>query len=126
MSPASDDLAMGSDDVTPRAQRLLRWYPKAGRDRYGAEFTELLISDIQERPRSARRTLDVAMAVFVAGYGAWVAEKAELTPRLPLGFSVGAINVAIALLLVLALAVAARAARRAALAPRPADQIPSE
>jgi hypothetical protein len=122
MSPASDDLAMGSDDVTPRAQRLLRWYPKAWRDRDGAEFTELLISGIQERPRSARRILDVAMAVFVAGYGAWVAEKAELTPRLPLGFSVGAINVAIALLL----AVAARAARRAALAPRPADQIPSE
>jgi hypothetical protein len=34
-----------------RAGRLLRWYPRAWRDRYGEEFTELLISDIEERPR---------------------------------------------------------------------------
>jgi hypothetical protein len=43
-----------------RARRLLRWYPKAWRDRYGEEFTELLIDDIGERPRSWSRTLDVA------------------------------------------------------------------
>lgn len=36
-----------------RAALLLRWYPRAGRDRYGAEFTELLISDIEERPFAA-------------------------------------------------------------------------
>jgi len=43
-----------------RATRLLRWYPRAWRERYGAEFTELLISDIAERPRSAGRAVDVA------------------------------------------------------------------
>jgi hypothetical protein len=43
-----------------RAARLLRWYPRGWRDRYGEEFTELLISDIEERPRSAERALDVA------------------------------------------------------------------
>jgi hypothetical protein len=43
-----------------RARRLLRWYPKAWRLRYGDEFTQLLIADIGERPRSWRRTLDVA------------------------------------------------------------------
>jgi hypothetical protein len=43
-----------------RARRLLRWYPKAWRDRYGEEFTELLIDDIGERPRSWSRMLDVA------------------------------------------------------------------
>ena len=49
-----------------RAGRLLRWYPRAWRARYGAEFTELLIADIAERPRSAARTLDVARGGLVA------------------------------------------------------------
>jgi hypothetical protein len=49
-----------------RAARLLRWYPRGWRDRYGAEFTELLISDIEERPRSAGRDLDVARGGLVA------------------------------------------------------------
>ena len=42
-----------------RARRLLRWYPRAWRSRYGEEFTELLISEIGERPRSPARTADV-------------------------------------------------------------------
>jgi hypothetical protein len=49
----------GAGDASARAERLLRCYPPAWRDRYGDEFTELLISDIEERPRSAARTLDV-------------------------------------------------------------------
>ena len=49
-----------------RAARLLRWYPRAWRDRYGEEFTELLISDIEERPRSAGRAFDVARGGLVA------------------------------------------------------------
>ena len=47
-------------DVRSRARRLLRWYPKEWRTRYGDEFVELLLSDIQERPSSLRRTLDIA------------------------------------------------------------------
>ena len=47
------------DGAARRADRLLRWYPRPWRDRYGAEFTELLIADISERPRSPRRSLDV-------------------------------------------------------------------
>jgi hypothetical protein len=47
-------------DADRRARRLLRWYPKAWRLRYGEEFTQLLIDDISERPRSWHRTLDVA------------------------------------------------------------------
>jgi len=42
-----------------RAGRLLRWYPRAWRERYGDEFRELLVADIAERPRSWSRTLDV-------------------------------------------------------------------
>jgi len=55
---ASDDDA--ADGPVRRAERLLRWYPRPWRDRYGAEFTELLVSDISERPQSLRRSLDVA------------------------------------------------------------------
>ena len=42
-----------------RAARLLRCYPRAWRARYGEEFTELLIADLAERPRSPARTADV-------------------------------------------------------------------
>ena len=45
---------------------MLRWYPKAWRSRYGEEFTELLISDIAERPRSWSRTADVIRGGIVA------------------------------------------------------------
>jgi hypothetical protein len=48
------------------AQRLLRWYPKGWRDRYGEEFVELLIADIGERPRSRRRVADVARSGLLA------------------------------------------------------------
>jgi hypothetical protein len=49
-----------------RAARLLRWYPRGWRDRYGAEFTELLMADLAEQPRSWRRTADVARAGLLA------------------------------------------------------------
>ena len=49
-----------------RASRLLRWYPRAWRSRYGEEFAELLIADICERPRSRTRTADVVRGGIVA------------------------------------------------------------
>jgi hypothetical protein len=54
------------DAAASRAARLLRWYPKAWRSRYGEEFTELLISDIGERPRSPSRSADVIRGGMVA------------------------------------------------------------
>jgi hypothetical protein len=54
------------EEADRRARRLLRWYPKAWRLRYGEEFRELLIADIGERPRSWRRTLDVTRRGLVA------------------------------------------------------------
>ena len=68
MSPADEhadatsdgaDVSDGADGPARTAERLLRWYPRPWRDRYGAEFTELLMADISERPRSPRRSLDV-------------------------------------------------------------------
>jgi hypothetical protein len=54
------------DEPARRAVRLLRWYPRAWRSRYGEEFAELLIADITERPRSWTRTGDVMRGGIVA------------------------------------------------------------
>lgn len=48
-----------SATATRRARRLVRCYPPAWRARYGEEFTQLLIDDISDRPRSIARTGDV-------------------------------------------------------------------
>jgi hypothetical protein len=49
-----------------RAARLLRWYPKTWRSRYGDEFVELLTSEFVDRPVSLRRTANVAWSGTVA------------------------------------------------------------
>jgi hypothetical protein len=45
-----------------RATRLLLWYPRTWRARYGDEFAELLAAELTERPRDQRRTLNVAFS----------------------------------------------------------------
>jgi len=52
-----------------RARRLLGWYPRAWRERYGDEFFELLLADIAERPRSWSRTFDIARSGAAARLG---------------------------------------------------------
>lgn len=56
---AADTGPEAAGDTRRRAGRLLRWYPRAWRERYGAELAELLISDLAESPRSLSRTLDI-------------------------------------------------------------------
>ncbi len=53
-------------DCRTRAIRLLAWYPKEWRARYGDEFVELLVSEMLERPRSFGRALNVARNGTVA------------------------------------------------------------
>jgi hypothetical protein len=48
------------------AERLLRCYPRAWRERYGEEFAALLMEEWSERPRCARRTADVMASGLVA------------------------------------------------------------
>jgi hypothetical protein len=43
-----------------RIGRLMRWYPRSWRDRYGDEFAELLAADLDERPRCWQRTVNLA------------------------------------------------------------------
>lgn len=57
---------MSEANPARRAERLLRWYPKNWRNRYGEEFGELLIAEIREQPRLWRRNADVAMSGVIA------------------------------------------------------------
>jgi hypothetical protein len=59
---------VGAARAARHAALLLRCYPRAWRERYGDEFAELLIADIEERPRSTTRTLDVARGAIVARF----------------------------------------------------------
>ena len=49
-----------------RAAQLLRFYPAGWRARYADEFTELLVADLEERPRCWRRTVNVAVSGTLA------------------------------------------------------------
>jgi hypothetical protein len=49
-----------------RVRRLLRWYPASWRERYGAEFAELLLAELAEQPRAWRRTANVARCGLTA------------------------------------------------------------
>lgn len=48
------------------AERLLRCYPRAWRERYGEEFVELLVEDFADRPRWSGRTCNVVASGLLA------------------------------------------------------------
>jgi len=74
-----------SPAVERTAARLLRWYPAGWRTRYGEEFTELLLAEYAERPRSWRRTANVIGSGLLArlsglgltGFGLSAADQAR-------------------------------------------------
>jgi len=53
-------------ETARRAARLLRWYPTPWRARYGEEFSELLMSELSEHPRSWRRHADLVRSGLTA------------------------------------------------------------
>jgi hypothetical protein len=55
-----------TSEAERRARRLLRWYPRSWRARYGEEFTELLLAEMAEQPRNWRQAADVAANGLVA------------------------------------------------------------
>jgi hypothetical protein len=61
-------MTQAQDTRARKAERLLRWYPRDWRTRYGEEFAELLISDMTEQPRSLKRPTDVAVSGIVARF----------------------------------------------------------
>ena len=62
-------------------RRLLRWYPRSWRVRYGEEFAELLRADIDERPADLRRTADVIRNGLLARLTAAGLSGHELAPE---------------------------------------------
>ncbi len=52
-----------------RAERLTRWYPLAWRQRYGAEFTDLLEQEIVETPHDVKRTRNIIYKGLMARLG---------------------------------------------------------
>jgi hypothetical protein len=60
ITPAACGLEARRPPGSRQARLLLRWYPLSWRSRYGDEFTELLIAEFAEQPRSWRRSADVA------------------------------------------------------------------
>jgi hypothetical protein len=49
---------------TRRAERLLTFYPRTWRTRYGAEFVDLMEQSIDDVPHSAKRTTNIAFKSF--------------------------------------------------------------
>ena len=86
--------------ATRRAERLVRLYPRTWRQRYGDEFTELLIADLCERPRSLSRTLDVIRGALLARLTAAGLSGDGLEPPDRLRASLAALGCAMAVFLV--------------------------
>jgi hypothetical protein len=93
-----------------RARRFLHLYPSEWRTRYGDEFVELLVADMEERPHSLQRSLDVVRAGVVArsasaGLGGHPLDPADAQRR-----SLVAIGGALSIFIVFALAMWAQLA----------------
>ena len=92
-------------ELRKRAARLLRWYPHEWRERYGEEFVEFLVADLEEQPRSMGRTVDVARSGLLArlatsGFAGRSLDPAEQRRR-----SLAAFGCAVSLFLTAALAI---------------------
>ncbi len=88
-----------------RATHLLRWYPREWRQRYGEEFVELLVEELEERPRSLLRGIDVVRSgllarLAVAGLGGRSLDPVDHGRR-----SLAAFGCAVSLFLTVALAI---------------------
>jgi hypothetical protein len=90
--------------ATRRAERLARCYPAQWRERYGDEFTELLIDDISERPRSWIRTADVVRSSALARCAAAGLTGQTLAPEQQIRAGLAWLSGALAAFLVLGIA----------------------
>jgi hypothetical protein len=52
---------MRETDLSRRARWLMQWYPSIWRERYGEEFAAHMEQEYADKPRSFRRTLNVAV-----------------------------------------------------------------
>jgi hypothetical protein len=94
-----------SQAAAKRAQRLLRLYPPAWRARYAEEFTQLLIDDISERPRSLARTADVCRSGLLARLAGVGLTGDSLEPHRQIRAGLAALGVALSVFLTLGIAI---------------------
>ena len=99
-----------SEPTSRRVERLLRWYPVSWRSRYGDEFAALLTDDVAERPRSLRRTVDVAASGVVARLNMSGLTARTLDPGDQVRASLASLGCALAAFLVLGVAMWAQLA----------------
>jgi hypothetical protein len=88
-----------------RAERLVRLYPVPWRARFGDEFTQLLIDDISERPRSWRRTADVVRTGTLARLATVGLAGGNLDPEDQVRAGLAGLGCALAGFLVLGIAI---------------------
>jgi hypothetical protein len=109
--PEGTDLKGADPEGTDRtAARLVRWYPAAWRSRYGEEFSELLLADIAERPRSWRRACDVARSGLLARLAGLGLTSHALNPADQIRASLAMLGCAVAAFLVFGVAMLAQLA----------------
>ena len=89
--------------ATRRAERLLRWYPKEWRERYGEEFVDHLEQEFADRSVDIRRTLNIMCKGFVARIGDVGLSNATVSAEGRTRAAVGTSFVLMALAAVLAL-----------------------
>jgi hypothetical protein len=88
-----------------RTERLVRCYPRAWRERYGEEFTELLLDDISERPRCVRRTADVVRSGILARLAFAGLTGDALEPKQQVGVGLATLSFAVTAFLAAATAI---------------------
>jgi hypothetical protein len=91
-------------DLRKRAAGLVRWYPREWRERYGEEFVEFLVADLEEQPRSMGRTVDVARSGLLARLAASGLAGRSLDPAAHGRRSLAVFGCAVSLFLTAALA----------------------
>ena len=80
--------ASGAAVAATRVRRLLLWYPRGWRDRYGDEFAELLIAEQAEQGASWLRSANVAATglrarLAAAGLAGHPLDPSAAAPRGP-------------------------------------------
>jgi hypothetical protein len=99
-----------TDLAARRVTRLLRWYPRSWRARYGEEFAELLLAELAEQPRSRRRSADIIRSGLLARCTTFGLTSHELPPAQQIRYGVATLSCALAGFLALGVAMLAQLA----------------
>ena len=88
-----------------RVHRLVVLYPRSWRERFGDEFEQLLLDELDDRPRSRRRTADVAAHAALAHLTVAGLAGRGLAPDDQVSRGLRVLGVMLALFLVVAIAI---------------------